>query len=365
MYNDLIYYSNIPFLYKDSKILETIPGGINFSKISKFFHPNVGIVDRTETYKIPFVHKKIPIPKFNPSFNLTYEDCAMEKMKELDEIYNNSGKKFRLLYSGGIDSTAILASFVEYFGLEKTSKILEIACSKESIEENPWAWDRIIRKSKFKLYPSHNHTNMWDDDFVFLMGEGNDQLFNHSLFSHYKNGNNLYNPVTVEEVVEFLNKIKPSNDANYTANILINISKKSPIPVENMSMFFWWTMFNLSWSAVGYRVLSQSRRTKFNQDFFTTSFKQFFQTDLFQQWSLKYHYDNPENFANISDYKLECKKLSIKILKIPEYYSKNKHKSFPMIHTMRPSGCIIDSNFDVKHDILNFLDYLEPNNSFI
>lgn len=366
MSNKLIYYNTIPFLHKHSTVLDQIPGGQNFLKMTKFVQPSVGILDRTGTITIPFKHEiNDPMPKFDPTFGLTYVECAIERMKELEQLHNSTGKKFRLLYSGGIDSTAIFASFVEYFGVDKTSKILEICCSPDSIYENPWTWDQHIRPNNFKLKSSHDHTNSWNDDVIVLMGEGNDQLFINIAFSKYKNHQNLYEDVTVDNVVDFLNNGNPLNDVTYCAKKLLSLAEAAYIPIKNMSMFVWWHHFNLNWSAVGHRVLSQASQDKFPVNFLNTSFKQFFQTTEFQKWSLKYHNDNPDSFASVENYKLDCKQLSIKSLNIPEYISKGKFNSFPVVHSMRPAACIIDSNLNMKYNPEDFLEFIEINNSFI
>lgn len=366
MSNSLLYYSNLSFLHNSSTLRDQIPGGENFLKIIKCFQPNVGIVDRTNTLTIPFKHKiKDPLPAFDRAFAYSYKECAMQRMAELDQLHLTTGKKFRLLYSGGIDSTAIFASFVEYYGLDKTSQILEICCSKDSIDENPWVWDRHIRKGNFKLKTSHDHTNGWNDDKIILMGEGNDQLFINIVYSKYKRNIDLYEPITPERVAEFLGKGVVSEDSLYCAEILMKLIPAATIPVENMSMFAWWYYFNLNWNAVGHRVLSQSSLHKLPKTFLDDSFKQFYQTNNFQKWCLKYHYDNPESFASIKDFKLECKQLSIDVLNIPEYSVKHKVGSFPIVHSMRRAGCLIDDNFEISHNPADFLKFIEPKNSFI
>lgn len=366
MSDKLIYYSNVPFLHRNADILDQIPGGHNFLKMAKFFQPNVGITDRTGTFIIPFkVENLDPLPEYDPAFSLSYKDCAMARMTELEQLHNTTGKRFRLLYSGGVDSTAIFASFIEYFGLSKTSQILEICCSRDSIDENPWVWERYIRPGNFKLKTSHDHTNGWNDNVIVLMGEGNDQLFNNSTFSQYRMEKNLYDPVTFEGVVDYLSKGKPNPDAEYCASKLIELANNAPIPIENMCMFHWWFPFILSWNAVTHRVLSQANQRSFPTGFLADSFQQFFKTDKLQQWSMKFHNDNPESFGKVDDYKLECKTMSIEILNIPEYASKHKFRSFPTVHSMRPAGCLIDNELNIGYTASEFLKFIEPTNSFV
>jgi hypothetical protein len=269
------------------------------------------------------------------------------------------------LYSGGIDSTGILAAFIEYYGLHRASELLEICCSPESIEENPQTWDRHIRPGNFKLSSSHNHTNGWNDNVILLMGEGNDQLFGLFGYTKYKANKNLYDSVTAGAIIAFLEGSKSNPNAEYCAEILQRVAAVAPFPIENMYMFVWWTNFVLIWDAVINRVMAQANLTQLPADTMTTGFLQFFNTPELQQWSLNFHYQNPDKFAELENFKLACKQMIVDTLHIPEYMAKHKFTSFPRVHAMRPSACLIDSNLNIYHDTTKILDFVNPNNTFV
>lgn len=361
MSNQLLYYSNMP--------LSQVPGMSNFAKFAQYFSPNAGPVDRTGTLTMPVrCANTDPIPEFDSTFAMSYKDCVMQRVAELAQ----TGKQFRLLYSGGIDSTGILAAFIEHYGLDKTSNILQISCSKESINENPWAWDKYIRKGNFKLINSHNHANSWNDGVVTLMGEINDHLFGGlgaGRWSQYcmKHGTDLYAPATINTLVQYLIWNKRDNDnasAYYCASRIMQVVAAAPFPIDNMYLLMWWYIFVLTWNGCVYRVLSQSTGP-LPADTLTAGFYQFYNTPALQQWSLNFHYQHPTEFAEPETYKQECKDMILSILDIPEYAGKNKFTSFPRVHSLRATSCLIDTDLNKYHTAEDFMKFAEPVHSFV
>jgi len=362
--NRLIHCNNI--LIANDPSLDDIPGFANYRRISKFVQPGDSVIDRSGIIKNPFKTKIIsPIPSFNPNFNLSYADCAMLHMEELDKLHNSSGKKFRLWYSGGIDSTGILASFIKYYGLEKASQVLEIFCSIESINENPWAWDRYIRKGKFKLIPSTSHASRWDDDVIILNGEVNDQLFGGPSLARYKKNKDLYARVNIEDYIGVTCGGIKNADSIYFAEMMIEQARHAPIPVENSYQMAWWYGFSLLFHTNMVKLFTQTKFNTIPARYITTDLDHFYGTELFQQWSLKFHYDYPDQYCEWERYKQFCKNFILDALDIPEYADKIKHGSFTRIMTKRPVGIALDEDFNVIRDIELIRNFAEPNNSFL
>ena len=366
MSNELVYFSNIPLRFSRNEFIEQIPGIENYRKFANFFHPNIAFNDRTGTIKFPFsLQNTNPIPKFDNSFSMSYKDCVLDRMSSIDKLHKDTGKKFRLLYSGGIDTSLIFAGFVEYYGLEKTKEILEISCSIDSIYENPWLWDRYIRKENFDIITSHEYPYYWNDNKIILMGEGNDQLFGYMEYAKLKKNYKLYDTVSVKDIELYLTKGMPHPDSKYVAEKLLELMPKAPIPITNSYLAFWWIRFAIVWDGVLTRVLSQSAVDQLPKDTLHSGLVQFFNTENFQKWSLKFHYDKPDSFCDTNIYKQECKDIIIDVLKIPEYASKGKFDSFPRIHSLKPSCNIIDTDLKLYRNYEDYLTFANKENSFL
>ena len=363
MSNRLIYVS--PAVFKDKTL--PIPGLKNYLELQKLFPVHVGIKDRTGTLVTPFKQTVVnPLPAYDDTFKLSYTECAMLRVAELEQIHKNTGKPFKLLYSGGIDSSCILAAFIEYFGADKTSKILEICCSKESIYENPWMWDRYIAKHNFKLSSSHAHTDMWNDNVIMLMGECNDQLTVASMikisWERFAGKENAFQYVDESLLRHYLNSETKIINELVLTNI-IKVLKAAPFKLDNMFMIIWWLSMALVWDSISLRALAGTNRTNFPVNYFDHGLPQFYNTSNFQQWS--FHYIKNFNEDVILDYKSPPKDMIIKLLDLPEYANKTKSNSFPRLHSMIPYGLMIDDQLTVHRNIEDFLQFAEPNNSFV
>jgi hypothetical protein len=52
------------------------------------------------------------------------------------------------------------------------------------------------------------------------------------------------------------------------------------------------------------------------------------------------------------------------ILNIPEYADKSKCMSWPRVHALTKSGYLIDDDYKIYYNLDDFLNFVEPNNSF-
>jgi len=352
----LIYFTGMSLLKSNLDV----PQIQDFLKVQKFSAPNLCIKDRSGVIKTPFnIEILNPLPNFTQTFNLSYKDCVMERMSDLNAMHQRTNKNFRLLYSGGVDSTLILSSFIEYFGVEKTSKILEIYCTPDSIYENPWIWERYVAKNNFKIKSSLNHPNIWNDNMITIQGEGNDQLFgSNGKLQKYLKFNKLTEEFTLEKFTNYLvsTKQEPNDiDARYTTEQYIKIAEKSPIPITTMHLFSWWVTFVLFWDSLMVRILAQANTTQLSPGFLENNLVQFFNTENFQRWTVANSAVNPLFDHN---YKTVCKDIILGALDIPEYASKQKQESWPRVHALTKTGCMIDSDLKIYKDPIDFLKFL-------
>jgi len=357
---ELIYFSGSALNHPT--LLEKIPGVRELAKLQTYMHPNAGIKDRSGTIESPFNTKLLsPIPDLPQEFNLSYKQCVLNRMAELDKIHQDTGKTFRLLYSGGIDSTLMLAGFVEYYGLDRSRQLLEICCTPDSIDENPWAWERYIARGNFRIKSSLRQSEQWSDHVITVMGEGNDHLFSsmgNRAWSKFSN--DLYAPVDPDVLVDYLAWLKPElyrPGVEYCAEQYFRIAQKAPFAIDNMYLLNWWCKFVLDWEAVQVRVLVLARQTKFPTNFLEHGIVQFFNTVEFQQWSMWFHKNHPDSLGEDCYYKKACKDVILEILDIPEYSQKNKLMSWPRVHHLVPSGICIDSELTVYRDSRDLLKF--------
>lgn len=362
MSKELLFYCNVPILYGNDPIFEQVPGIETYKEFAKYFDVNVSLYDRSNTIKFPFNMKATSLPKFSTDFNLSYKDCALQRIKELDDLHLQTGKKFRLMYSGGVDSTGIFAAFIAHYGISKTRDLLEICCSKESIDENPWVWDRYIRKFNFNIVNAHDYSYNWDDGYITVMGEGNDQLFGkRSDYSYYVENKTNDNGVTLDDLTRYYRR--QSTNPEKLAEIAFKLLQTAPFLIPNMFTFLWWINFVMTWDGISNRVMSQAIQNSLPSDTTYSGLVQFYNTPEFQKWGMSYHYNYDHSVAPI--FKKDCKAMILSILDIPEYKDKHKTLSFPKLHSLRPTAYLIDADLKLYRNTTDYLKFIQPNNSFM
>lgn len=352
--------------FSEQNILdEDLPGFKNYKRISTLVNTGNSTIDRTGVIQSPFRTKNIsPIPDFDPNFAMSYQDCCMDRMLAFDEQYRRTGRKFRVMYSGGLDSSAIVAAFINFYGLDKTSQLLEICCSPESINENPWLWDRYIRRGKFTLVPSYKHTMLWHDDVNCINGEVNDQLFAGQSLATYKKNKDLYSTKNYDDFI-YSSLAKKNDITDYHLNIMEAQLKAAPFPLVNFYMYIWWRGFASFYGTNQVKSFSQTPLDKIPDRLIENNYGQFFASDEFQKWSMKWHCDYPDSFCDHDNQKKVCRDYILNTLNIPEYEIKMKHASYPRLHTKRPVIAFIDEDYNVYRDWNKLLDFVEPNNSYL
>lgn len=270
--------------------------------------------DRSETVVSPVkVENKFKIPNLNSSFDLSYEEvCNITAKNFLD-----TGKKLRVMWSGGIDSTLILVSL---FKLGITDQ-LEIALNIDSISENQeFYYNHIL--GKFKIIPSTDIKSLFSKDHILIGGEYNDQLLGSNLlplFSKYYDTDELFKKLSRDKIYKiFSSKLENKKIVDRWIDIYLKTIQGSPVPIETNLDFHWWINFCCKWQGLYFRLASY---TDLKTDL--DNYHHFFQNDLFQQWALINH---NQKFYDWKDYKRICKEIIYRYDKNKNYLD-NKIKS--------------------------------------
>ncbi len=357
------YYSNVPLLYSDHSKISFIPGIENYLKLAKYTYPQCGLTDRTGL-DMPFHTSYDRVPDLDSYFNLSFVECIMDTMNEIDSIHNRTGKKFRLMYSGGVDSVTIFAAFLDYYGLDSTRKLLEISCSKESIRECPELWNDYIRKYNFDIHCSQSHSSQILDGKIILTGENNDVLFSNMYFPEYTGDQYLYDVPTIESVANFISNGNATEDSIYAALKLFEIAEKSQVPITNNYLFYWYIDFVTIWTGLALAPLAQCRYDRLPQNTTTEIYRPFFMSEKFQQWSMIFHINYPNNFAEQKNYKKMCKDYIYKVLGMENYKNKYKFPSLGVLHTFRKSAYFIDEDMVLYRKLSDLADFIKLKNDF-
>lgn len=337
--------------------------------IYKIYNPASTVVDRTGLIKTPVnavVPKQLELPAYDDNFSLSYKDCCSLRVLELVELQDKLNVPIQLLYSGGIDSSLILASFIDTLGVAETAKRVEILLSQESIQENPWMWTKFIRPH-FKILNSENFRTYLTTSSIVTAGECNDQLLGGDLYRHLVpwggDGvlNKSYDSDLITGYMSHRGMTKEEIDCWYS--LLSTSVSKAPCPITTVGDWWWWITFSCKWSTVYFRIFkSTPENSPLDENYLTNYYQLFYANDNFQKWSMKNR--SQKHQGNFLTWKFHAKELIASITDTPEYLTKLKRGSLHEIIRTTKTHSVLDENYQ-PHYNFNIADWYDPKNSFI
>ncbi len=345
-----------------------LPGIKEFRNVFYMLGDNVVLVDRTNTIQVP-VRTKIysPLPEYQ-KFTTSYEDICDIRAKELLEKSDAQNLPIYIFYSGGIDSTLVLVSFLKNSTTEQLKRIT-LLMSHDSISENPNFYENYIR-GKLNLKSAAYFPYLLNKQAMFVGGEYNDQIFGSALFKDFidtfseKTLLSKYQRDLMTKM--FLKKWHSPKVVSWYMDLFESVYKKAECPTYSNADFLWWLNFTFKWQSVYFRMLTYAADhivQHIDNSFIKNNFFHFFGTDEFQLWSM----NNPDKKIKNTweSYKFEAKEVIYKFNKDNHYrLYKTKHGSLAWVIMHQIQKNFISDKMQMYSE-LNADVWYQPNNSFI
>jgi hypothetical protein len=263
---------------------------LEFSEFFKLVAPNTCVIDRTsnDALNTPFKIKALSaLPKRGDFDDVPFGELCMRRAREIAD----EGKPIKIFYSGGLDSTVVVLSFLKMIESKAIDESqLEIFTSPYAIAENPKMWELIL-KSGIKLSSVNDGLQLMgatDDVSLnnrFVMGENADQLFGSDIiltdFSMFEK------QLSEDTLAEYCKARGVDRYFDATLARLSALAKASPVELKTMADFIWWMNISIKWQSVALRALCFSnflQSVKMESDL--KRFETFFNTQHFQHQSL-------------------------------------------------------------------------------
>ena len=364
------YIANSAYLNQD------LPGVQAWNKIYKMIGTHSTLVDRCESIQMPYnfkLYEPFKMPRDLVDFNKSYEDCCEERTKELVELSRHLGKPITIFYSGGIDSTLVLISFMKYLSKEEFQSRIRVALSMESITENANFFYDYVRPN-CNMINSDNIHNMFDGSTIMVGGEHNDQLFGSDIIGNiyrvYGDFGEMNKTYSREHALKWFKNYMDEPTANIWFDLLDNhIKTQAPCEVTTNFHFWWWLNFSFKWQNVFFRMIvriNKDHRSNITHDFVRNYFHHFYSTENFQRWSMLNH--DLKIKDSWATYKWESKRLIYEFNRDKVYLDeKVKIGSLVKLFLQKTMPQAVTSNFEFLNTVSleNLDDYYNPNNSFI
>lgn len=249
----IIYY--MPMFLKSQAKTQSNKKLVDFCEIFKIVSPNACIIDRTNSFNTPFDIKVLnEIPSRPSTIEYTYDDICINRAKSILK----ENKNIVVFYSGGLDSTVVLLSFIQAIksGTGNYNQIT-VSATPYSIIENPIFWEKYIVPN-FNLVSANRTLEQVNDPSTitdrYVMGENADQMFGSDIIL---NNFDLFNQEISElNISKFVSAKNVNADSHsYIVDSLITVGKNCPTDLNNMADLIWWLNFSSKWQSVSLRTL--------------------------------------------------------------------------------------------------------------
>jgi hypothetical protein len=276
---DTLYFASISPNYQNSTFWNSINKEISsfdgrwYLKIAERLNPS-RFVTRDGEWSLPWPQELIPgfeMPKYDPYFNKSFETITDEQAIVIKNRIN-AGEKFAVMYSGGIDSTVVLAALIKNLTTEELTKIV-VCASGDSVIENPYFWKKFVN-NKLTVLDSkqHKYDDLIEKGYIPITADEGDCLFgtliglilyNNFDYMVSKLGpdarlklSNLKYKISDPEIhySEFKDLIIAHLDSSWDQRFgrilyekyVRNIETAS-VPIHSLHDFFWWLIFNVKY----------------------------------------------------------------------------------------------------------------------
>jgi hypothetical protein len=249
------------------------------------------------------------MPVYDPAFNLSFSEVTDRRFQQL--WTNRQDKKWLVLWSGGIDSTVMLASLLKNLSAEDRSNIV-VACNRVSVYEYPAFFYKYIQPN-FEIVDSTNfrlNSTLLTNYHIFA-GDPADMLYGAHFTRNFIDGDFILRDWRndPDDLIKFMGTSAGQGAANWYYELIKENIDSTNIPVDTYYDFFWWLNFNNMWATLLMRPLTlyQTENTNSSVDLYFNNFVDWYNNDEYQQWSLNTRQGVKYN-VSIGERKLASKK---------------------------------------------------------
>jgi asparagine synthetase B (glutamine-hydrolysing) len=335
---NLLWYNAVDIFHSTKGLYTHLfnkkPGFDSIRYVIQFFSPQISMMDRTETIKVPINSTILPflkLPKFK-NVNTNFEELCEKRARLLLDKAISTSRKLTIMYSGGIDSTLIMVSLLKVATDKELKENVIVLLTQASIFENESFFKNYIIK-KCNIESTFDFTHfLGNNKYIVVTGETGDQLFGSMATKNFfiKYGKEfVFGEATYEKIEKIFLDTHLTNEKlnkEETSKVILplfKVIKNAPLEITSVYHFFWWLNFTLKWQSVYTRTLAYTnpkyeKTLKMEDNYFA-----FFSDEEMQLWVM----NNPDKLIrdDYKSYKYIAKDIIYKFDKNEDYW-KNKVK---------------------------------------
>lgn len=301
-----------------------------------------------------YYNKNSIMPAYNPDFDKSFSQVTDERAKDIENKLSPT-QKICVDWSGGVDSTVILAAVLKNCNSEK----IVVNLNQTSIFENPLFYYKFIDK-KVETRNSNYFIDLDSNEYIVLTGQPEIPACKHYIKLLLKNST-VFDEAIIDGYNFFLdNVVKPEYRQTFTKhyeNILENINDvQSDYPIiKTFGDFVWWEYFNFDYKGKNFADFYNLATPENNIESWMNTFVCWYDYPEYQRWIMKNKGSGKTHGKNLAEWRLEHKKY-IYDFDGNEYYYKytSKMSSDSRVRSDRPiavttedfRNLTLEDNFD-------------------
>ena len=324
------------------------------------------LFDRTATFKLwpadfNIDTTKFPIPKLT-AITDQFNDLCTARARYIANQAAIKNEKIMLFYSGGLDSTCVLCSFILELGLAECQQRIIICLDNSGIEENPIFYNQFI-KGKFETVDTMDflYGRVADQylDCVYVTGDiglyaaSNGAVSVYRQYPHFFQGGNVRDHLT-EYYQVASNLVKTDNPIDTALELLDHSAEAVGIKNYTFYDYWWWLNFNFKFHDQYFWIMQHCsyllKKRPLGREYWDQHYIPFFSDDKFQLWD----YTNKEhslqfvmNDGKTLEYKKPLRNLIYSVNKDDEYRQHKGKKRSLTVPLDFPKMSILDIDYKI------------------
>lgn len=251
---------------------------------------------------------------------------------QVAEIVSQDDLPITVFWSGGIDSTLILAAMIKNWNTALRKRVV-VKLNNASYLENPWFFDKVIQQ-----HFQYTNDQVRYQQCYCLTGNIADSLWVQAdfleLLSHLPGARTKNIKTHPDDLLDWVSFKSNRGHAEWLYQLVMTNSKESGIDLIDYEDFYWWLNFNFYYSGQHFKLLQQLQAAqlstndweKYQQNNIT-----WFHSDQYQLWSMNNRSNGVKFDGSVRSYKMPAKRYIFSVDKNPWYRDYKTKTGSPML----------------------------------
>jgi len=243
------------------------------------------------------------MPDFDHRFDLDFDQTSDQICHDL--LHTRSDRPWIIQWSGGIDSTVIVAAVLKNLSKSDRNNVT-ISCNHASVMEYPKFYMDCIQPH-FRVIDSATICSAdVADQYYLINGEPGDQIFGHRYSRFLGELGQLNWKHQPDQLIGYLTGFSDPVFARWVYEGMQTNLESLDMPVSTYRDWFWWLSFNLAWAGVLLRQhIGFENAMSMSQ--YLESVVHWYKYPAYQQWSMHNNHARYKGGSTPGDDKIAAK----------------------------------------------------------